>query len=154
MQTWCWQLDFSQLGPFIDSEHPDIKKGTTDRSFDEIFHFEILRKVITFSNRIFLDFSFVLFWHTRWIGYSQLQDYVECMGSAARVLLVPSIRDANHDFVFPQVMIKLSQPWSYDFCSRYIASVLGYLNHPKIDLNHLFLQPALDISLPDLKSQV
>ncbi|XP_057431377.1 uncharacterized protein LOC130724206 [Lotus japonicus] len=77
------------LGPFIDSEHPDIKKGTTDRSFDEIFHFEILRK---------------------------LQDYVECMGSAARVLLVPSIRDANHDFVFPQ--------------------------------------PALDISLPDLKSQI
>ncbi|XP_061338738.1 uncharacterized protein LOC133285511 [Gastrolobium bilobum] len=77
------------LGPFIDSEHPDIKKGTVDRSFDEIFQFEILRK---------------------------LEEYVECMGSAARVLLVPSIRDANHDFVFPQ--------------------------------------PAFDINLPDLKSQI
>ncbi|KAJ1410604.1 DNA-polymerase alpha/epsilon, subunit B [Sesbania bispinosa] len=77
------------LGPFIDSEHPDIKKGITERSFDELFRFEVLRK---------------------------LEDYVECMGSAARVLLVPSIRDANHDFVFPQ--------------------------------------PALDISLPDLKSQI
>ncbi|KAK7306232.1 hypothetical protein VNO77_44158 [Canavalia gladiata] len=76
------------LGPFIDTEHPDIKKGTVDRSFDEIFHFEILKK---------------------------LEDYVECMGSA-RVLLVPSIRDATHDFVFPQ--------------------------------------PALDINLPDLKSQI
>ncbi|XP_020220772.1 DNA polymerase alpha subunit B [Cajanus cajan] len=76
------------LGPFVDSEHPEVKKGTVDKSFDEIFHFEILRK---------------------------LEDYVECMGSA-RVLLVPSIRDASHDFVFPQ--------------------------------------PAFDINLPDLKSQI
>ncbi|KAK7280899.1 hypothetical protein RIF29_08461 [Crotalaria pallida] len=77
------------LGPFVDTDHPDIKKGTTDRSFDEIFRFDILRK---------------------------LEDYVESMGSAARVLLVPSIRDANHDFVFPQ--------------------------------------PALDINVGDLKSQI
>ncbi|TKY47740.1 DNA polymerase alpha subunit B [Spatholobus suberectus] len=77
------------LGPFVDSEHPDVKKGTVDRSFDEIFHFEILRK---------------------------LEDYEECVGSATRVLLIPSIRDAHHDFVFPQ--------------------------------------PALDINLPDLKSQI
>jgi hypothetical protein len=27
------------------------------------------------------------------------------MGSDTRVILVPSIRDANHDFVFPQVNI-------------------------------------------------
>uniref|UniRef100_A0A7N0T9S0 DNA polymerase alpha subunit B n=2 Tax=Kalanchoe fedtschenkoi TaxID=63787 RepID=A0A7N0T9S0_KALFE len=33
---------------------------------------------------------------------STLQDYVEYMGSSARVLLVPSTRDAHHDFVFPQ----------------------------------------------------
>ncbi|KAJ8615681.1 hypothetical protein MRB53_035053 [Persea americana] len=63
------------MGPFLDSEHPDIKKGTVSRSFDEIFHVEILRR---------------------------LQDYAEYMGSGARVLLVPSTRDANHDFVFPQ----------------------------------------------------
>ncbi|KAK7259929.1 hypothetical protein RIF29_25555 [Crotalaria pallida] len=31
------------LGPFVDTDHPDIKKGTTDRSFDEIFRFDILR---------------------------------------------------------------------------------------------------------------
>ncbi|KAG4934709.1 hypothetical protein JHK85_049628 [Glycine max] len=60
------------LGPFVDSEHPDIKKGTVDRSFDEIFE-EILKK---------------------------LEEYVD---SATRVVLVPSIRDANHDFVFPQL---------------------------------------------------
>ncbi|CAL0308757.1 unnamed protein product [Lupinus luteus] len=63
------------LGPFVDTEHPDIKKGTTDRTFDDMFHFDIMKK---------------------------LEDYVECMGSSARVLLVPSIRDANHDYVFPQ----------------------------------------------------
>ncbi|KAJ4960970.1 hypothetical protein NE237_020880 [Protea cynaroides] len=63
------------LGPFLDSEHPEIKKGIVDRTFTEIFHVEILRR---------------------------LQDYAEFMGSAARVILVPSIRDANHDFVFPQ----------------------------------------------------
>jgi DNA polymerase alpha subunit B len=33
------------MGPFIDSDHPDIKKGTVDQSFHDIFHFEILRKV-------------------------------------------------------------------------------------------------------------
>lgn len=34
----------------------------------------------------------------------QLKDYVEYMGSSAQVILVPSIRDAHHDFVFPQVI--------------------------------------------------
>jgi hypothetical protein len=42
-----------QLGPFIDSEHPDIKKGTVDRDFDEIFHFEVLKKVITLIGFVF-----------------------------------------------------------------------------------------------------
>ncbi|KAK1295490.1 hypothetical protein QJS10_CPA16g00235 [Acorus calamus] len=63
------------LGPFIDSEHPEIKKGTANRSFDEIFHVDIIRR---------------------------LQDYAEYMGSVARVILVPSTRDAHHHFVFPQ----------------------------------------------------
>lgn len=63
------------LGPFIDSEHPEIKKGALNRTYDDLFRLEILRR---------------------------LQDYVEYMGSAARVILVPSIRDAHHDYVFPQ----------------------------------------------------
>ncbi|EHA8586281.1 putative DNA polymerase alpha subunit B [Cocos nucifera] len=71
------------MGPFIDSEHPDIKKGTVERSFDGIFHVEILRK---------------------------LQDYTEYMGSAARVILVPSVRDAHHDFVFPQPAFNIHLP--------------------------------------------
>ncbi|XP_024025731.1 DNA polymerase alpha subunit B [Morus notabilis] len=71
------------LGPFVDSEHPEIEKGSTNRSFDEIFHFEILKR---------------------------LQDYAEYMGSHARVILVPSIRDANHDFVFPQPAFDIQPP--------------------------------------------
>ncbi|KAK9120006.1 hypothetical protein Scep_018099 [Stephania cephalantha] len=66
------------MGPFVDSEHPEIKIGTVDRSFDSIFHMEVVRK---------------------------LQDHVNYMGSTARVVLVPSIRDAGHDFVFPQVKV-------------------------------------------------
>ncbi|TYJ98951.1 DNA polymerase alpha subunit B [Cucumis melo var. makuwa] len=63
------------LGPFVDSEHSDIKRGTVEMSFEEIFKFEVLRRV---------------------------QNYAEHMGPDARVLLMPSTRDANHDFVFPQ----------------------------------------------------
>uniref|UniRef100_A0A2P2JYW4 DNA polymerase alpha subunit B n=1 Tax=Rhizophora mucronata TaxID=61149 RepID=A0A2P2JYW4_RHIMU len=71
------------LGPFVDSEHPEIKKGTTERSYDEIFRLEILQR---------------------------LQDYMEYMGSDARVVLVPSIRDASHDFVFPQPAFDIDPP--------------------------------------------
>ncbi|GAV90433.1 DNA_pol_E_B domain-containing protein/Pol_alpha_B_N domain-containing protein [Cephalotus follicularis] len=71
------------LGPFIDSEHPEIKKGTTDRSFDEIFRLEILQR---------------------------LQDHAEYMGSDSRVILVPSIRDANHELVFPQPAFDIDLP--------------------------------------------
>ncbi|KAK9108413.1 hypothetical protein Syun_024424 [Stephania yunnanensis] len=66
------------MGPFVDSEHPEIKIGAVDRSFDSIFHMEVL------------------------------QDHVNYMGSTARVVLVPSIRDAGHDFVFPQPMFSLN----------------------------------------------
>ncbi|CAN8243808.1 unnamed protein product [Cochlearia groenlandica] len=71
------------LGPFVDSEHPEIKKGTVDATFSEIFQMEVLRK---------------------------LQDYIEFMGSEVRVVLVPSIRDANHDFIFPQPLFDIHMP--------------------------------------------
>ncbi|KAE8732081.1 putative amino acid transporter [Hibiscus syriacus] len=63
------------LGPFIDSEHPQIKKGTVNLSFDDIFQSEVLRMV---------------------------QDYLEYMGPSTRLVMIPSVRDAHHDFVFPQ----------------------------------------------------
>ncbi|KAH6818853.1 DNA polymerase alpha 2 [Perilla frutescens var. frutescens] len=63
------------LGPFIDSDHPELRRGIINQTFDEMFRLEILGK---------------------------LQDYVEYMGSTVHVILMPSVRDANHDFVFPQ----------------------------------------------------
>lgn len=46
VDLWTFSF-FFQVGPFVDSEHPEIKKGTVDRSFDEIFQHEILRRVST-----------------------------------------------------------------------------------------------------------
>ncbi|KAL6641683.1 hypothetical protein ACP70R_019864 [Stipagrostis hirtigluma subsp. patula] len=71
------------MGPFIDSDHPDIKKGTVDQSFHDIFHFEILRKI---------------------------QDFTQYLGNTVRVILIPSVRDAHHDFVFPQPAFDLNLP--------------------------------------------
>ncbi|XP_078441934.1 DNA polymerase alpha 2 isoform X3 [Wolffia australiana] len=71
------------IGPFIDSEHPEIKNGTANTSFDDIFKVEII---------------------------SRLQDYVELMGSAVRVVLLPATRDANHDHVFPQPAFEIFPP--------------------------------------------
>ena len=61
------------------------------------------------------------------------------MGSAARVILVPSIRDAHHDFVFPQVIVALikiviiiiiimadmrfNYIWFYLFCSLLLVFI-------------------------------
>ncbi|KAB2031853.1 hypothetical protein ES319_D05G332800v1 [Gossypium barbadense] len=85
------------LGPFIDSEHPQIKKGTVDLSFDDIFQSEVLRMV---------------------------QDYLEYMGPNARLVMVPSIRDANHDFVFPQP--------AFDLDSLNVRLQITSLNNPGI----------------------
>eukprot|EP01018_Ginkgo_biloba_P022864 Gb_31734 [translate_table: standard] len=63
------------LGPFVDSEHSQIRTGTVDRFFGQIFQEEVC---------------------------ARLRDYCEEVGSGARVVLVPSTRDAHHDFVFPQ----------------------------------------------------
>ncbi|CAA6666431.1 unnamed protein product [Spirodela intermedia] len=63
------------MGPFIDSEHPEVKKGAPSKSFDDIFNVEII---------------------------TRLQDYVGFLGSAVRVVLLPATRDANHDYVYPQ----------------------------------------------------
>uniref|UniRef100_A0A0A9EXG1 DNA polymerase alpha subunit B n=1 Tax=Arundo donax TaxID=35708 RepID=A0A0A9EXG1_ARUDO len=71
------------MGPFIDSDHPDIKRGTVDQSFHDIFHFEILRKI---------------------------QDFTQYLGNTVCVILIPSVRDAHHDFVFPQPAFDLNLP--------------------------------------------
>ncbi|KAI4368483.1 hypothetical protein MLD38_017037 [Melastoma candidum] len=78
------------LGPFLDSEHPLIKKGSTDRSFEEIFRVEILQK---------------------------LRDYVEYQGDASQIVLLPSVRDSHHDFVFPQPGFAIPPDLKYQVAS-------------------------------------
>lgn len=95
------------MGPFVDSEHPEIKKGTVDRTFGDIFHEEIIRRV-WISTYTAPEIKIIHFIKAKishiYMYLMQLLDYTEFMGSAARVVLVPSTRDASHDFVLPQVL--------------------------------------------------
>ena len=109
----CFNGHASSLGLTSGLTSPFFKpyqKGMLDRSFDEIFHLEILRRVSQWLNcfgNFFMFSNFIIFFLILFFLYYlfQLQDHVEYMGSAARVILVPSIRDAHHDFVFPQVIV-------------------------------------------------
>lgn len=94
---------FLQMGPFIDSDHPDIKKGTVDQSFRDIFHFEILRKVGAAEDFILEGCKIHLSNMCLFDTFVQLQDFTQYLGHHVRVILIPSVRDAHHDFVFPQV---------------------------------------------------
>lgn len=91
------------MGPFIDSDHPEIKKGAVDQSFQDIFLFEILRKVGT-TEDFMLAGNEIHNWVTFIFDvFVQLQDFTQYLGHNVRVILIPSVRDAHHDFVFPQV---------------------------------------------------
>ncbi|EPS73745.1 hypothetical protein M569_01012 [Genlisea aurea] len=81
------------LGPFIDSDHPEIRKGTMNQTFDELFETRILRK---------------------------LQDYADCVSPSSHIILVPSTRDAHHDFIFPQPAFEVHRK---GFSSNQICSI-------------------------------
>lgn len=63
------------IGPFVDSEHPKIKNGTLDISFEHVFQEQVRTRV---------------------------ENYCSEMGEQAKVVLLPSTRDSHHDAVFPQ----------------------------------------------------
>lgn len=63
------------MGPFVDAEHPQIKNGTVDATFDHIFQEHIRDPV------------------EKWCAEA---------GEHVQVALVPALRDAQHDAVFPQ----------------------------------------------------
>jgi DNA polymerase alpha subunit B len=65
------------IGPFIDSDHPFIENDTDlDDSFDDIFERQVIRKLL---------------------------NYLQTSASrACKIILVPSLKDINHDFVYPQ----------------------------------------------------
>uniref|UniRef100_A0A0E0FAT1 DNA polymerase alpha subunit B n=1 Tax=Oryza meridionalis TaxID=40149 RepID=A0A0E0FAT1_9ORYZ len=92
----------SSMGPFIDSDHPEIKKGAVDQSFQDIFLFEILRK---------------------------LQDFTQYLGHNVRVILIPSVRDAHHDFVFPQPAFDLNLPEDITHQIHFGCCTMDILKH-------------------------
>ena len=113
------------MGPFVDSEHPLIKQGLVEKTFKQIFLEEVKTRV---SRRVLLGalalshISCPSLCHgvrmlaaliSRDISLSvrepmmQVSNYCQEMGDGARVLLIPSCRDAHHDLVFPQVDYRL-----------------------------------------------
>ena len=114
-----------------------------DRSFDKIFHLEILRRVSQWLNcfgNFFMFPSFIIFFLILFFSILSfpVTRSLEYMGSAARVILVPSIRDAHHDFVFPQVIrclikiviiiiimadMRFNYIWFYLFCSLLLVFI-------------------------------
>lgn len=43
----------TQLGPFVDSTHPEIEKGSVDATFTEIFQVEVIRRVLRIQQWIY-----------------------------------------------------------------------------------------------------
>lgn len=69
------------------------------------------------------------------------------MGSSVDVILMPSIRDANHDFVFPQVS------WCFFFFFLNLLLILNFAIKIYL-LFWLFQQPAFEIHPADFSHQV
>lgn len=63
------------LGPFVDVDHPLIRGGMLDETFDDVFHSRVA---------------------------GPLNEYMTETGGRTRVVLMPSTRDVHHDPVFPQ----------------------------------------------------
>jgi DNA polymerase alpha subunit B len=66
------------MGPFIDADHPDVTGCSIDRPFEEAFE-EIIEKIASHLENL-----------------------------STRIVLVPSLRDVVHDYVFPQPPLELN----------------------------------------------
>jgi hypothetical protein len=44
----------------------------------------------------------------------QVQDFTQYLGNTVRVILIPSVRDAHHDFIFPQVCMTCGSDCTID----------------------------------------
>lgn len=62
-------------GPFVDADHPMIRDGLAEETFDQLFESRVL---------------------------SQLRDFSSRVDGSTRILLLPSPRDVHHDLTFPQ----------------------------------------------------
>jgi len=89
------------IGPFVDAEHPQIKQGMTEVGYDDLFHDSILAKLADFHDR-----------------------------QGVKIILMPSVRDVQHEMVIPQTPIKVPDAMTIESlqnpCTfRYKGSVFG-----------------------------
>ena len=89
------------IGPFVDAEHPQIKQGMTEVGYDDLFHDSILAKLADFHDR-----------------------------QGVKIILMPSVRDVQHEMVIPQTPIKVPDAVTFESlqnpCTfRYKGSVFG-----------------------------
>lgn len=124
-----------------------------------MFELEILGRVSTQNTAVFnLSNSFYRKIKANCFFFCelfQLQDYVEYMGSDARVLLVPSIRDANHDHVFPQVLRLLyAQRFFFSVLSSTVYAFIYIFMYVTFKSESFFMQPAFEIQSSNLGRQV
>jgi DNA polymerase alpha subunit B len=89
------------LGPFVDAEHPEIKQGMAEVGYDDLFHDLILAKLAGFHD-----------------------------SHGVKIILMPSIRDVQHEMVIPQIPIEVPDGMVVESiqnpCTfRYKGSVFG-----------------------------
>lgn len=53
--TYVFFKKKTQLGPFVDSNHPEIEKGAVDATFSEIFQVEVIRRVLIIKLKVIFN---------------------------------------------------------------------------------------------------
>jgi DNA polymerase alpha subunit B len=71
------------MGPFVDSDHPEVAGTQVSKTFDELFEDAVVK----------------------------VASHLENLGT--QIILVPSIRDVHHEAVFPQPPFELSPEARY-----------------------------------------
>eukprot|EP00850_Spirogloea_muscicola_P009779 SM000055S18313 [mRNA] locus=s55:615811:620704:- [translate_table: standard] len=87
-------LTFTSLSrPFVDSEHPGVKTGNLEVTFKRLFQQQICTRVLNVPT----------YDHFNTIRIAmQVEQWCKAVGSKCQVVLVPSVRDAHHTFLYPQ----------------------------------------------------
>lgn len=97
-----------QVGPFIDSMHSSFQDGLVlydgmMLSFEDIFLFQGLTRLIACASSVFNPCSAcVSIFPCVRFAVMTLIDKVFATNKDLQVVLVPSLRDANHELVYPQ----------------------------------------------------
>eukprot|EP00850_Spirogloea_muscicola_P007858 SM000040S14870 [mRNA] locus=s40:722131:727097:- [translate_table: standard] len=88
------------LGPFVDSEHPAVKAGSLEVTFERLFQQQICTRVsatLLSIDQVISPWNLIT---TK--SMKHVEQWCKAVGSICQVVLVPSVRDAHHTFLYPQ----------------------------------------------------